>query len=150
MAGPIRNPFGTLDVPDPSGHDVHEFAIGKALTTSPGDPNAEAWGRETTPTPPTIEGEWSSRWNGGASTAGWKEGTAQVRQIATRVYLLFTWDNGAQRGMIDAENEVQSRRLVGRYINLGNREIVRPWVGLIVDNQRIDGYWPEGRLDFRR
>jgi hypothetical protein len=39
---------------------------------------------------------------------------------------------------------------VGRYINLGNPAITQPWVGLIVDNRRIDGRWPNGRLDFRR
>ena len=35
-------------------------------------------------------------------------------------------------------------------MNLGNTSIVRTWVGLVVDPRRIDGYWTEGRLDFRR
>jgi hypothetical protein len=43
-----------------------------------------------------------------------------------------------------------SRRMVGRYLNLGKPEITRPWVGLVVDESRIDGYWTQGRLDFRR
>jgi hypothetical protein len=145
-----RNPFGVPDVPEPGGHDVHEFAIGKALAASPHDANAQVWGRETAGEPASIEGEWSSRWNGGALGPDWEEGTAQVRQIGARVYVLFDWDHGKQRGMIDAEREAQSQRLVGRYIHLGDREIPRPWVGLIVDNRRIDGYWPQGRLDFRR
>jgi hypothetical protein len=40
--------------------------------------------------------------------------------------------------------------LVGRYVNLGNPEIRRPWIGTIVDANRIDGQWPLGRLDFQR
>jgi hypothetical protein len=28
--------------------------------------------------------------------------------------------------------------------------ITRPWVGLVVDATRIDGCFPNGRLDFRR
>jgi hypothetical protein len=35
-------------------------------------------------------------------------------------------------------------------IHLSNTEIRRPRVGSIVTPQRIDGYCPEGRLDFRR
>ncbi len=40
--------------------------------------------------------------------------------------------------------------LVGRYINLSDTTVTRPWVGLIVDAHRIDGRWTNGRLDFRR
>ena len=28
--------------------------------------------------------------------------------------------------------------------------MIRPWIGLIVSNERIDGRWTGGRLDFRR
>jgi hypothetical protein len=54
-----------------------------------------------------------------------------------------------RRGLIDARRE-GANGLVGKYINLNNPEIMRPWIGLIVDNRRIDGRWPLGRLDFRR
>jgi hypothetical protein len=149
MTNPTRNPFGVLDVPDPTGAEVREFAIGKGAAASPQDANAQAW----TPTRPheqdSIEGEWWSRWNGGSLGPAWKQGTARVRRVGTRVFLLFNWSHETEHGLIEAELEPSSR-LVGRYINLGNTEILRPWVGLIVDNQRIDGYWPEGRLDFRR
>ena len=43
-----------------------------------------------------------------------------------------------RRGLIDARRE-GANRLAGKYINLNNPEIVRPWTGLIVDNRRIDG-----------
>jgi hypothetical protein len=62
---------------------------------------------------------------------------------------LFDWDSGARKGLIDARRE-GPQRLVGKYINLGNPAITRPWIGQIVNDRRIDGRWTEGRLDFRR
>jgi hypothetical protein len=62
---------------------------------------------------------------------------------------LFDWHNGARHGLIEARRETPTR-LVGKYINLTNPAITRPWVGLIVDARRIDGRWASGRLDFRR
>jgi hypothetical protein len=60
----------------------------------------------------TIEGNWSSRWNGGAdpTIAGdaankWKQGQAEARITGDRVYLLFDWDSGARKGLIDARRE---------------------------------------------
>jgi hypothetical protein len=72
-----------------------------------------------------------------------------VRAADDRVYILFDWDNGVRRGLIDARRE-GAARLIGKYINLTDPKIIRPWVGLIVSNQRIDGRWTGGRLDFRR
>jgi hypothetical protein len=43
----------------------------------------------------------------------------------------------------------EGTRLVGKYINLTEPKVMRPWVGLIASNQRIDGRWTGGRLDFR-
>ena len=69
--------------------------------------------------------------------------------IGERAYILFDWNNGARKGLIEARRE-PGNRLVGKYINLGNTEITCPWVGLIVNNDRIDGQFIHGRLDFRR
>jgi len=117
--------------------------------------SAEPWGTANE-SDGTIEGNWSSRWNGGADPTipedalyKWKRGSAQARIIGERVYLLFDWDRGARRGLIDAMRE-SPQRLVGKYINLSNPAITRPWVGMIVSDQRIDGRWPQGRPDFRR
>ena len=33
-------------------------------------------------------------------------------------------------------------------VNLNNPEV--PWVGLVVSDARIDGYFSQGRVDFRR
>jgi hypothetical protein len=153
----IRNPFGVMDVPTPNDQEVLEFAADAKLVGTSDDENAKAWA------PPSdrnqysaIEGNWSSRWNGGADPtipgdAGnkWKQGQSEVRAADDRVYLLFDWDNGARRGLIDAKRK-GTMRLVGKYINLTDPKVMRPWVGLIVSNQRIDGRWTGGRLDFRR
>jgi hypothetical protein len=79
----------------------------------------------------------------------WKQGEGEARIVGDRVYLLFDWDSGKRRGLIDARRE-GPHRLVGKYINLNNPEIIVPWVGLVVSDQRIDGYFSLGRVDFRR
>jgi len=152
-----RNPFHVMDVPDPDDRATLEFAAGAELAGTSDDDNARAW---TTPSDRAqygaIEGHWSSRWNGGADPTipgdardKWKQGQAEVRAADDRVYILFDWDNAARRGLIDARRELATR-LIGKYINLTDPKIIRPWIGLIVSNQRIDGRWTGGRLDFRR
>ena len=152
-----RNPFDVMDVPTPNDQEVLEFAASAKLAGTSDDDNAKVW---TTPSGHNeygaIEGNWSSRWNGGAdptiagdAASKWKQGQAEARATNDPVYLLFDWDNGARRGLIDAQRE-GTTRLVGKYINLTDPKITRPWVGLIVSNQRIDGLWSGGRLDFRR
>jgi hypothetical protein len=151
-----RNPFGVMDVPNPNDEKVLEFAIGAKLAGTSDDENAKAW---TAPSDrdqySAIEGNWSSRWNGGADPTipgdaanEWKQGQAEVKAVGDRLYLRFDWSNGARRGLIDARRE--GTRLVGKYINLSDTKVTRPWIGLIVSNQRIDGRWTGGRLDFRR
>lgn len=153
----IRNPFGVMDVPDPNDQEVMQFAATATLEGSSDDENAATWGMADVTSPrDTVEGNWSSRWNGGAdpTIAGdapdkWKQGRAEARVIGERIYLSFDWDHGARKGLIDARRE-GPQRLVGKYINLSNPGVTRPWIGRIVSDQRIDGRWPQGRLDFRR
>ena len=144
-----------MDVPTPNDRDVLAFAADATLAGGIDDDNAKSWSRLGEPAG-TIEGQWSSRWNGGADPTipgdaadKWKQGRAEVRTAGERVYLLFGWNDGARQGLIDALRESPDR-LVGKYINLSDPKITRPWVGLIVSNQRIDGRWTGGRLDFRR
>ncbi len=151
-----RNPFDVMDVPNPNDQEVQEFATRTKLEGALDDENAKAW---VTPNNRdqhgAIEGSWSSRWNGGADPTipgdaadKWKPGQAEVKSGGDRVYLQFDWDNGARRGLIDARRE--GTTLVGKYINLTDPKVTRPWIGLIVSNERIDGRWTGGRLDFRR
>jgi hypothetical protein len=115
----IRNPFGVMDVPNPNDDDVTLYARNTVPEESAADENAKPWG------------------------------AGDARIVGDRVYLLFDWDSGKRRGLIDARRE-GPRRLVGKYINLNNPEITVPWVGLAVSDQRIDGYFTQGRVDFRR
>ena len=151
----VRNPFNVMDVPDPNDQEVREFAAGVTLNGTKDDANAIAW-MTLNGGDDTIEGNWFSRWNGGADPTipgdaadKWKQGSAEVKAAGDRVYLLFEWDSGARKGLIDAQRESLTR-LVGKYINLTSPSVMRPWVGLIVDDRRIDGRWTNGRLDFRR
>lgn len=153
----IRNPFGVMDVPNPNDDDVTQFARNTVPEESTADENATPWSAgDTSYQRGTIEGGWSSRWKGatdptipGDAPDKWKQGQGEARIVGDRVYLLFDWDSGKRRGLIDARRE-GSRRLVGKYINLNNPEITVPWVGLMVSDQRIDGYFTQGRVDFRR
>ncbi|KRR19821.1 hypothetical protein CQ14_38915 [Bradyrhizobium lablabi] len=152
-----RNPFGVMDVPNPNDDGVMQFARITVPEESADDENAKPWnGEDTNDRRGTIEGEWSSRWKGAADPTipgdtpdQWKQGQGEAKIVGDRVYLLFDWDSGARRGLIDAQRE-GPQRLVGKYINLNNPEITVPWVGLVVSDQRIDGYFSQGRVDFRR
>jgi hypothetical protein len=151
-----RNPFGVMDVPNPNDLEVVEFSAGATLEGSLDDDNAAAWCMADGTPHHTVEGDWSSRWNGGADPTiaddaadKWKQGHAEARILGDRLYLKFDWDNGARKGLIDARRE-GPQRLVGKYINLSNPSITRPWIGQIVGDRRIDGRWTQGRLDFRR
>lgn len=153
----IRNPFRVMDVPNPNDDEVTQFARNTVPEESTADENATPWSAgDTSYQRGTIEGGWSSRWKGAADPTipgdaphKWKQGQGEARIVGDRVYLLFDWDSGKRRGLIDARRE-GSRRLVGKYINLNNPEITVPWVGLMVSDQRIDGYFTQGRVDFRR
>ncbi|SDJ81849.1 hypothetical protein SAMN05216338_106726 [Bradyrhizobium sp. Rc2d] len=151
----LRNPFGTMDVPSPDDSEVRAYAATASLSGDAADVNAAAWASVASPSDP-LEGWWQSRWNGGAdpTIAGdapdrWKQGRAEIRVTGSRLYLRFDWDNGRRHGLIDAARE-GAYRLVGKYINLTTPAITRPWVGRVVDATRIDGCFPNGRLDFRR
>ncbi|WP_395672705.1 SDR family NAD(P)-dependent oxidoreductase [Inquilinus sp.] len=152
-----RNPFGVMDVPGPEDQEVLAFAAGATLEGAADDDNGDAWWAASEGSRrDAIEGQWFSRWNGGVNgtipgdaKTLWKQGRAEVRIEGEHVYLLFDWDHGARRGLVDVRREGVNR-LVGKYINLSDPAITRPWIGLIVSHQRLDGRWPGGRLDFRR
>jgi hypothetical protein len=144
-----RNPFGVEDVPGPDGDDVAAFAAEARLTGAADDPNASDWSDVRAESRTSIRGHWSSRWN--VDGLDWQVGNGELRlaEKGRRVFILFDWDDGAQQGLIEA-TRADGDRLVGRYLNLNRPEITRPWVGLVVDTDRIDGEHSGGRIDFRR
>ena len=153
----IRNPFGAMDVPDAFDADVAAYAETATLDGGANDVNAPAWADGNAHAADgALEGSWHSRWRGAAdptipgdSAEAWKAGAGELKLANDRIYLMFDWNGGVRKGLIEARRDGENR-LVGKYINLSNPEITRPWVGLIVDGARIDGRFPEGRLDFRR
>ena len=151
-----RNPFGVMDVPHPEDDDVMQFARNTAPEESATDENARPWGAGDGYPHGSIEGQWSSRWKGAADPTipgdtpdNWKRGRGEAKIVGERIYLLFDWDCGKRRGLIEARRE-GAHRLIGKYLNLNNPEITVPWVGLVVNYRRIDGYFSQGRVDFQR
>lgn len=142
-----RNPCGVQDVPDPDGEDVWAFAGTVRLTGSADDDNARAWDRPSAETPESLEGTWSSRWN--AAGGCWRAGHGRLSVDGNRVYILFDWDDATGLGLIEARPDGQDR-LVGRYLNLTDPAITRPWVGLVVDLTRIDCAHSGGRIYLHR
>jgi hypothetical protein len=143
-----RNPFRWPDVPDPDGADVYAFADKVKLAGGASDPNATAWPRAAVAATRGVDGVWASRWKKHKTQDRWVAGTAEVKSVHDRVYIFFTQDNGVKH-LIDALR-VGNDRLVGRYHDPLKPRDSTPWVGRIVDHQRIDGEWGEGRWDFRR
>jgi WD40 repeat protein len=145
----VRNPFGVPDVPDPDGDDVRAFAKQTHLDGGPTDANAAAWpATATTGQHDSLDGVWCSRWTGGGAGEKPVEGTALLRTAGDRVYILL--NDAPQSYLLEARRD--KNRLAGRHITVGDG-VVRdsgPWVGLIVDAERIDGAWRQGRWDLRR
>ena len=139
----MRNPFSVDDVPDPEGADVEAFARTVQVTPDPSaDENALAWVTVATEGD-GLAGAWTCRWR----TPGgpWVRGVATLHVDGARVFILYR-----DQGTYLIEAAVRGDRLVGRYVNLGNPADTSPWLGVIVDPYRIDGYWSRGRWDLRR
>jgi len=144
----LRNPFKVQDVPDPDGEDVKAFSAKVKLEGDAKDANAKQWVEDATAGKKgSLDGEWSSRWNGGKADADWISGTARVKSVGDRVYILYS--DRTNTYLIDARREGKNR-LVGRYVNTNVAKDTSPWVGVVVDNERIDGVWSQGRWDLRR
>jgi hypothetical protein len=154
-----RNPFGVGDVQNPLGEDVKQFAEGRRLPGGKNDKNAEQWvTKETGGESGSLDGEWSGCWEEGM-------GTAKVKTVEDWVYVLYTDNEGRLRGhtwLLEAVR--QGKRLVGRRVQVGNPNDTGAYLGLIVNEERIDGAWgssgsapaaqeifaPNTRWDFRR
>ena len=115
-----RNPFGVMDVPTPNDDDVMQFARNTTLEESATDENAKPWGAGDASDPRgTIEGQWSSRWNGAADPTipgdtpdKWKQGRGEAKNRGRPRVLVIRWDSGKRRGLIDARREGPQRLVV--------------------------------------
>lgn len=149
-----RNPFDLArDVPKPHGDDVKAYAATWALKGKTDDLNAAAWVKEKGDgSPESLDGPWQMRWanfNPKAKTGlgPWTNGTAQVRVVGDAVFIACSDVNG-ETWLIETKRD--GPKLIGRYLNLRDDKDALPWVGLVVDPERIDGQWAGGRWDLRR
>jgi hypothetical protein len=139
----MRNPFSVDDVPDPAAADVEEFASSAAVNPDPSsDENALAWVTVAT-SDDGLAGAWTSRRRREAGS--WVRGVATLHVDGDRVFILYR-----NEGTYLIEAAQRGDRLVGRYVNVNARADTSPWLGVIVDPYRIDGYWGGGRWDLRR
>jgi TPR repeat protein len=149
----VRNPFMVKDVGEINYDDVRRFAASTSLSGSDKDENAEKWSqpKSSNEEAATIEGNWSSRWNVESAGKEWKKGKAQVKG-ANDVYFILYENLGLSKdnGMYLIECKMEKDLLIGKYVNLNKETDAGPWVGKIVNHDRIDGQWSLGRWDFRR
>ncbi|MAF12532.1 hypothetical protein CMK11_18960 [Candidatus Poribacteria bacterium] len=142
-----RNPFGEkFDPPNPDGPENAAFAQIATVNGSDTDINAEAWSKaDVGDVSDSLNGLWS--WGTYVDGEVYR-GSARIGQIENRVYIRHPFEADGTVYLIEARRE--DDRLVGQYADRANPTNVGPWVGLIVDNCRIDGETEAGRWDFRR
>jgi hypothetical protein len=138
----MRNPFSVIDVPDPTGPDIEAFAKRVPKIDLEGDENAMAWVAIATESD-GIEGAWSSRWRQG--NGAWQQGVATIQLQGDRLFILYK-----DAGSYLFEGIRHGDRFVGRNLNVDDPTETSPWVGVLVNDYRIDGYTARGRWDFRR
>jgi hypothetical protein len=144
-----KSRFPNIEIPDPLGEEVLVFAREiESQGTRLDDPNATKWAKVSGPRRyhEWIEGYWSGRWR--TRKSGWYEGTALINIVDSWAYIHY--EDETNKYVIQAHIDKQKDMLVGRYMNINIKSDSMPWVALIVDKRRIDGYWPKGRWDLRR
>lgn len=140
------SPFDRLADPTKD-KDVLKFAENVELQSN--DPNGIEWAKIAGPKwfTKSIEGFWSSRWKP-YLTSRWIEGIAQIHLQNEWVHI--NYEDKGNIYIIRAFFDQTAGILIGRYQNLNVLTDTTPWVGIIVNNRRIDGFWKSGRWDFQR
>jgi hypothetical protein len=70
--------------------------------------------------------------------------------ISTDNWIYFVQqDNGGGQYIIKAQAQVDNK-LIGRYINVNKESDSTPWVGIMVNDNRIEGKWKGGTWNFTR
>jgi hypothetical protein len=145
-----RNPFGVEDLVDPMNPAVQQLADKVFLRGDADDRNAPQWAPVATMRDGgDLDGEWFGRWALGTA------GSARVKVIGDRLFALYSDFAGGMSGrswLLEAQM-LSNGQLIGSWIQLGEPNDRGPFVGRIVDGERIDGIWSwDGlhRWDFRR
>ena len=96
-----------------------------------------------------LDGEWYGRWAVGTA------GSARLKIVGNTLFALYTDHAGGMTGrtwLLEARM-LDGGQLVGSWVQVGNPRDTGPFIGRIVDDERIDGVWSwdgRGRWDFRR
>jgi hypothetical protein len=146
----VRNPFGVGDLVDPVGIAVQQLAEKVVLPGDGADRNAPQWApAQARREGGGLDGDWFGRWTVGTT------GTARVKVIGDRLFAIYTDVAGHMSGrswLLEAQM-LAGGRLVGSWIQIGNPNDRGPFIGRIVDDERIDAVWSwdgRERWDFRR
>jgi hypothetical protein len=94
-----------------------------------------------------IEGIWGSRWYEESKFSRWCTGLATVVRHKDYFFILHT-DEEVEYLMLAKMDG--ANRLLGYHYGLKDSRDKSAWVGLIVNENRIDGEWARGRWDLRR
>lgn len=130
------------------GSDIADLLSKAEKLGASNDANASVWcAGYSASQPHELDGLWASRWNGGSAKETWVTGVAHVRVIGNCFYAL-THDGYGD--CLISTRRLAGNRIAGRYINLMSSSEVLAWAGLIVNKDRIDGFWLRGRWDLRR
>lgn len=97
-----------------------------------------------------LDGEWFGRWNQ-SDTGAWHVGTAKIKEKDGRIYIMYWEGEDTSTGYLIEAQKGDDGKLVGAY-RYNSFSETSPWVGRIVDGDRIDGVWNStgARWDFRR
>jgi Tol biopolymer transport system component len=147
-----RSPFGLgVEVSYPDEEALTEFAARVKLSGDDEDWNAPQWCDKVNPGKHgSLDGLWESRWITEVPGEGSRRQIARVKTVGDWVYIMCGEDADE---LIKARRK--GNRLEGGWIGaVAPGSTSRPWVGLIVNDERIDGAWTDGsfsgRRDFRR
>lgn len=146
----LRDTVADFDLPADlfQGTDVTQLLRKLDTIGNDDDKNAALWSQSHLRfSGDDLDGLWATRWGGGTARGEWAQGVARV-QVFDGYFYALTHDGRAD--CLIAAKKVGRYRLAGRYINLAVTHEVLPWVGRVVNNSRIDGFWSQGRWDLRR
>jgi hypothetical protein len=131
--------FPTLRAPSPADQpEVKAFAAKVTLKGDKDDPNAAPWpGRAAAGTATSLEGPWSARRRPGQTGPPGQAGAADVRLVGDRFFAVCLEGKGSL--LVEARRE--GDRLLGHITSLTQESDPSPWVGLIVNPERIDGQY---------
>jgi hypothetical protein len=95
---------------------------------------------------PNIEGKWASTWTASNGTIT-GSGEASIYRVCKGYFIEYSDPNDSYSFKVQ---DLTDGRLEGYYWKPCDSTSTGAWIGLIIDNEHINGKWSEGRWDFSR